>query len=212
MDSLLFIPKLLNHTETIATCAQPWSCRIICFKLYASSLVWDHISSMIFHIKQISCEAQHRDRPLCSPPSSLSLAYFSFSLTLSRHFHPRNHKSNLSLHHSSLFYTVTGSAAAAPAPWTPFCFRDKVDLEVSHGSEAWLPGLTPLPGGRQADSFALALSLISPCVLVCVWLKECCIVQLPMCFQVNCQRLWRHVGSVRNALFLICRSCANSQD
>ena len=43
----------------------------------------EHVSSLISHIKQISCEVRQCDRALCSPPYSLSPSDSCFSLILS---------------------------------------------------------------------------------------------------------------------------------
>lgn len=50
----------------------------------------EHVSSLISHIKQISCEVRQCDRALCSPPYSLSPSNSCFSLILSV-----SHTSNL---------------------------------------------------------------------------------------------------------------------
>lgn len=82
----------------------------------------ERISFLIFHIKQTSCEAQQCDRPLASPPFSLSPPNFCFFLTLfCLSSLSKSHRKSIA---PSVFHTLTYSCWPLNRE-LPTCFRIK---------------------------------------------------------------------------------------
>lgn len=157
--------KEAKPSKAVATCAQPRSCHIICFTQHAfTATYWESVfpswSSTLNRlpvklnsVTGLSLLHLFHFHPLIS----VSFSHFSVS--------PRslNRTENLSLHQ----FPHTHLQLLAPKPWTPRLFQDQVDLEVSHGSEAWLPALTLLPAGRRASRQLCSRTTFDLCV--CVW-------------------------------------------
>lgn len=153
---------------------------------------------------------------LCSPRSSLSTSSL-FSHT-SRLLHSSNHTSALSLHQFSLT-THTHTRTHVCSFWplvqklpTDSASRQRRGVAVlrSFPSCPEPAALRGVWGGVWLGWGVFSSTMFDLCKYL--GLKQFCTVQLSMCLQVSCQRLWRHVGSVRNASSLICPSCANNQD
>lgn len=122
-----WVLHFLSKSQTFLGCRHMCSATELPYHLFYTACVHSHIlreriSFLIFHIKQTSCEAQQCDRPLASPPFSLSPPNFCFFLTLfCLSSLSKSHRKSIA---PSVFHTLTYSCWPLNRE-LPTCFRIK---------------------------------------------------------------------------------------
>ena len=121
-----YLKKIPNHTETVATCAQPWSCRIICLKRYAFTA---RLCESIFPPWSSTLNRFPVKLNGVTDPSVLHLLPFHPLISLSfSHFPSLSpSKSQIKSVTPSVFLILHSHwlYSHCPTPWTPFCFGIK---------------------------------------------------------------------------------------